>query len=146
MRVSTRGRYGLRVMIELALRNGQGPVVMGEIAKSQGISRKYLHSLLTSLKSAGLVHSVRGAGGGYVLAALPENITAGEVVKALEGPFALVDCVTDSSVCSRVDSCVTREVWQKMGEAAEKVLSDITIGQLAERKRAVHPQDAMYYI
>ncbi|HUU00063.1 MAG TPA: Rrf2 family transcriptional regulator [Myxococcota bacterium] len=146
MRVSTKGRYGLRVMIELALRNGQGPVVMGKIAKSQGISRKYMHSLLTSLKSAGLVHSVRGASGGYVLAELPEKITAGEVVKALEGPFALVDCVTDSSVCDRVDSCVTREVWKQVGEAAEKVLSDITIGQLAERQRAVHPQDAMYYI
>jgi Rrf2 family transcriptional regulator, cysteine metabolism repressor len=146
MRVSTKGRYGLRVMIELALRNGRGPVVMGEIAKSQGISRKYLHSLLTSLKSAGLVHSVRGAGGGYILAVPPEKITAGEVVKALEGPFALVDCVTDSSICNRVDNCVTREVWKEVGAAAEKVLSDVTIGQLAERQRAIQPQDAMYYI
>lgn len=146
MRVSTKGRYGLRVMIELAARSGQGPVVMGDIAKSQGISRKYLHSLLTGLKSAGLVRSIRGAGGGYVLARSPDQMTAGDVVKALEGPFAVVDCVADSSVCERFDGCVTREVWKKVGQAAEKVLSGITIGQLAERQRDIQQQDAMYYI
>ena len=146
MKISTKGRYGLRVMLELALRDGSGPVIMREIADSQGISRKYLHSLLGSLKAAGLVRAIRGSGGGYLLAKPPSNIRASEVLLSLEGPFAPVDCVGDSSICDRVDICVTREIWQEIGEAIERILAGITLEQLAARQNAKLSQRSMYHI
>lgn len=146
MRMSTRGRYGLRVMLELAMRHGSGPVMMSAIARSQDISRKYMHGLLTSLKAAGLVQSVRGVGGGYVLALPPSRIRASEVVEALEGPCSPVACIRDSSLCERAGLCATRDVWQEVGKAIEGVLSGITLEELASRQRAKHAEPAMYHI
>jgi Rrf2 family protein len=146
MKMSTKGRYGLRVMLELALRHGSGPIMMSVIAQSQDISRKYIHSLLTSLKAAGLVRSVRGAGGGYVLATDPSKILLSDVVQALEGAFFPVDCVGDRSLCDRSDFCVTREVWSELGSAIEKVLSKMTLEQLASKQRAKLTERLMYHI
>ena len=146
MKLSTKGRYGLRVMLELALRAGEGPVIMREIADSQEISRKYLHSLLSSLKAVGLVRAVRGSGGGYVLAKPPQEIRASEVFLALEGPFAPVDCVGNSSICDRFEFCVTREIWQEIGEAIEKILSGINLEDLAARHHAKKTQRSMFHI
>jgi len=146
MRISTKGRYGLRVMLELALRHGQGPVMMSTLATSQNISRKYLHSLLTSLKAVGLVRSVRGAGGGYVLALEPSEIRVAQVVQALEGSLLPVECAKDGSVCERSETCAAHDVWEELGRAMEKVLSGITLKELAVRQSAKLRQGDMYYI
>ncbi len=130
MRVSTRGRYGLRAMFELARGFGEGPLLMSDIAERQGLSRKHLHALLTYLKSAGLVRSVRGPGGGFVLTRSPDQIRLSEVLRALEGPLSLVDCVADRRSCDRANRCAARGVWQKLSGAIEEVLDGVTLEDL----------------
>lgn len=131
MRVSTRGRYGLRAMYELARSFGMGPVPMRAVAKRQELSRKHLHALLTTLRTAGLVHSVRGAAGGFVLAKPPAEIRLGEILKALEGPCEVVHCVTDARTCRRAKHCVARPVWQELKSAIDRLLEDTTLEDLA---------------
>ena len=130
MRISTKGRYGLRAMFELAQGFGEGPLLMSTIAERQGLSRKHLHALLTTLKTAGLVQSVRGPGGGFVLARAPGQIRLSEVLHALEGPFSLVPCVTDRKSCDRVRRCAARGVWQDLSNAIEEVLDGATLQDL----------------
>jgi Rrf2 family protein len=120
-------------MLELALRHGEGPVMMQTIADTQAVSRKYLDTIFASLKNAGLIHSRRGIGGGHVLAKAPELIRLGDVLRAIEGPISLVDCVGDAHVCSRSHRCVTRDVWSEVGEAIGKVLDSITLADLARK-------------
>ncbi len=146
MKISTKGRYGVRVLLELALNQNGEPTMMSTIAKNQGISRKYLHSLLTSLKAAGIVRSVRGAGGGYLLIQNPADIQVSNVLLALEGPLTPVDCVGDADFCERADLCVTREVWTKLSEAIHDLLSAITIEQLVTRHKVLQEQNLMYNI
>ena len=139
MRVSTRGRYGLRAMFELARGFGQAPVLMSTVAERQDLSRKYLHALLTALKSAGLVRSVRGSGGGFALARPPAEIKLSEILRALEGPLSLVDCVADKRACDRSSRCPARRVWQELAGAVEDVLDNVTLKDLAtpaKRKRS----------
>jgi Rrf2 family cysteine metabolism transcriptional repressor len=130
MKISTKGRYGLRAMFELARGFGDGPLLMSTIAERQGLSRKHLHSLLTSLKSAGLVRSVRGPGGGFLLSKVPNQIRLSEVLRALEGPLSLVHCVADRRACDRVNRCAARKVWQNLTEALEEVLDGVTLQDL----------------
>ena len=144
MRLSTKGCYGLRAMIELALKFGEGPILMRAIAERQGISRKYLHALLTSLRSAGLVRSVRGSGGGYVLARAPSQIKISEVVQVLEGSLSFADCVQDQTVCGRSDGCVGRDLWQEMSMVVEKLLGSITLADLVTRQNE-HIHSAVTY-
>ena len=146
MKVSTKGRYGLRVMLELAMKHGDGPVMMGAIEKKQGISRKYMHTLLTNLKTAGLVKAVRGAGGGFILAMPPEEIHLNGIVEALEGPFEVTECAGNDVFCNKSDDCVTRQVWREVGEAVKEVLSGITLDQLVARQKAANLQADMFYI
>ena len=127
MRISTRGRYGLRAMLELAQRFGEAPVLMNTLAQRQGLSRKYLHVLLTALKSAGLVHSVRGPGGGFVLARPPAQIKLSEILHAAEGPLSLVHCVADRRACNRSKRCPARRVWRDLSGAIEDVLDNVTL-------------------
>lgn len=136
MKISTRGRYGLRVMMELAGNYGRGPLLAGAIAESQGISGKYIHTLATGLRSAGLVRAVRGPGGGYELARRPSAITALDVVSALEGRTAPVSCVADASKCPRARRCAARDVWCDVARAVDRILSGLTIEQLAALQRA----------
>jgi Rrf2 family protein len=131
MKLSTRTRYGLRAMVELARRSGEGPVSMEAIARSQALSRKYLHALLSTLRRAGLVKSLRGASGGFVTSRPPAELTLGEVVRALEGPLDLVRCVTDGRACSRSARCVTRGLWSELSRAMEDRLDGITLEDLA---------------
>jgi Rrf2 family protein len=137
MKMSTKGRYGLRVMAELAGRYGQGPVPADVIARNQDISGKYIHLLVMVLRSAGLVRSVRGPGGGYELARKPSSITALDVVSALEGSSAPAECVTDAEYCPRAGRCATRDVWRDVSSAVDGVLSGITLEQLSARQRAM---------
>ena len=142
MQVSTRGRYGLRAMLELARAFGQAPVLMSTVAERQGVSRKYLHTLLTALKAAGLVRSVRGAGGGFILTRPPEEISLSEILRVLEGPLSLVDCVADKRACDRSNHCPARRVWQELADAIKNVLDNVTLGDLAapEKKKLSHPR------
>lgn len=141
MKMTTRGRYGLRAMLELARRYDEPPVLMSTLAEQERISRKYLHTLLASLKSAGLVQSLRGAGGGFRLSRAPSEIRLSEVLQAVEGPLSLVDCVARPSVCDRSRTCTARRVWEKLSIAIERALGSVTLQELvatespAARKR-----------
>lgn len=135
MRMSTKGRYGLRIMLELAIRYGHGPVAVETIAESQGISANYIHLLTGSLKSAKLLRSVRGPKGGYELSSPPSTITALDVLTAAEGG-ALVECVGLPSICDASDVCVTRELWCEVSSAMESALEGRTLEQLAARAQS----------
>jgi Rrf2 family transcriptional regulator, cysteine metabolism repressor len=142
LKLSTKGRYGLRAMLELADAFGEGPVMMSSISRRQGLSRKYLHALLTALKDAGLVRSLRGAKGGYVLTRAPETIRVSEIFVAMEGTMALVDCVRDPSVCTRSKRCTARKMWKDVNDAMASVLENVSLsdllldsGPLSEGKR-----------
>ena len=111
MKLSTRTRYGLRAIIELAENHGKDPLQIRAIAKQQDISAKYLEQLMAILKSAGLVRSIRGSKGGYVLAKEPNQIKLNDVFNCLEGPVTTVECVENDSYCARVADCIARQLW-----------------------------------
>ena len=133
MKISTKGRYALRMMLDLALSNDGQPVSLRDVAKRQGISDKYLEQIVTSLSRAGLVRSVRGAGGGYLLTRDPGSYTVGEILRPLEGSLAPVSCVDGSDCCDRVDHCVTVDVWRQIQEAVSSVVDHITLRDLVEQ-------------
>lgn len=127
MRLSSKGRYGTRLMLKLAIHYGKGKVLMREIAQSEDISGKYLGQIVILLKAAGLINSTRGARGGYALARPPSRIKLGEVIRAVEGPLSLAECVDTPEICPRSPSCVPREVWQEIKGRIEEVLDSITL-------------------
>jgi len=137
LRVSTKGHYGLKAMFDLARHYGEGPVSLKSIAERQHLSVQYLEQLIAVLKKAGLVESVRGARGGYVLAAPPRMIKVGDVVRALEGPVAPVDCVReiDPKECDQADFCITRTVWEKIRNSVVQVMDSITLEDLCREAR-----------
>ena len=135
MKLSTRGRYGVRAMLELAMNSGKGPVPLRDLASRQEISAKYLEQLLIPLKSAGLVKSVRGARGGYLLAREPELISLYDVVRSLEGPMAPVECVEDPNYCDRMGGCTVHLVWGEMGKMLVDFLSNMSLADLVERQK-----------
>lgn len=134
MKLSTKGRYGLRALVELVHRSGNGPVLLDAVAKAQGLSRKYLHALFTRLKAAGIIRSIRGARGGYVLARDPAQITILEVLEALEGPMAVTDCVLDAKVCEMSGDCSTRGIWTGLSRTIEAYLVKFTVQDIVEGK------------
>ena len=147
MKISTRMRYGLRAMIDLGLNLEEGPVMVKMIAKHQQISRKYLDNLLVGLKSAGLVRSLRGAHGGYVLARPMHKITVEDIVTALEGPMVFVDCVKEPACCKRGDACVAQEFWARLSEQVVGLMRKTTLAELVERQRKLLEQKSkMYYL
>lgn len=146
MKVSTKGRYGLRVMMELAGHYGLGPMPVDVIAKRQELSGKYIHLIVMALRSARLVRSVRGPNGGYELAKDPATISAFEVVSALEGGCVPVDCVADINSCTRISRCAAHNVWCEVASAIEGILSSITLEQLADRQRTKDEEPPNYYI
>ncbi|HID56533.1 TPA: Rrf2 family transcriptional regulator [Candidatus Poribacteria bacterium] len=146
MRISTKGRYGLRAALELAIHYGGPPISAKEIAASQDISEKYLEHLIATLKNAGLVQSVRGARGGYKLARSPSQITLLEVLKPLEGDFSPVECVDRPEVCNRSSACITREIWKRIKDSIEDVLESMTLQDLVEEYNAKTKSGLMYYI
>ncbi len=135
LKLSTRGRYGLRALIEIGRRSGEGPVLMGDIAEKQAFSRKYLHALLTSLKEAGIVKSRRGARGGYLLAKEPKDIYMSDVFEALEGKMSIIDCLTDPEVCERQNICESFPLWKSLNDILDQFLTGVTLEDiLANRK------------
>ena len=117
-------------MLELARPFGDPPVVMADLAEREGLSRKYLYTLLTGLRMAGLARSVRGAGGGFVLAREPSEIKLKEILQALEGSLCLVDCVEDARACDRANGCTARGVWQDLSGTIENMLDNITLADV----------------
>jgi Rrf2 family protein len=144
MKLSTKGRYGARAALELAIRYGSGPIMVREIAESQEISERYLEHILSSLRASGLVRSTRGARGGYELAKPPSDITLGDVVRSLEGPLDIVSCTSDQD-CRRAVGCVTMEVWRDVREAIGGVLDAVTLENLAARHRRIRLRSAPDY-
>ena len=135
MKISTKGRYALRLMVDLAL-SGQGqPISLKDVAQRQQLSDKYLEQILTPLSRAGLVRSVRGAGGGYLLTRRPEEYTVGEILRPLEGDLAPVECATDAQFCERSGQCVTVELWQQIHRAVSEVVDRTTLADLVARQR-----------
>ncbi len=146
MKISTRGCYGLTAMIELARNYGGGPLLMRAISEKYNLSRKYLHALLTSLKSAGLVRSVRGSGGGYSLTRAPADITVCEVIRALEGTIAPAECVEDEAICSRSAECAAHDLWAEVHKMVEQMLLNVSLADLLTRQLDKSPTAVMYHI
>ena len=137
MKVSTKGRYALRLMIELALYyETEEPVSIKDIAKRQGISEKYLEQIISVLNKAGFVRSIRGAQGGYVIKKKPKEYTVGMILRATEGSLAPVDCVdSENNDCTRIEDCVTITVWKKLNDAINGVVDSITLEDLVELQK-----------
>jgi Rrf2 family protein len=122
-------------MLELALHYGEGPILLRDIAERQGISEKYLWQLINPLKTTGLVNSLRGSRGGYVLGKAPEAISLKAILQILEGPLCLVDCVDNPALCERSPSCISREIWGEASKNMQQTLQDTTLAAMVERQK-----------
>ena len=144
MRLSTLGRYALRAMVDLAKQDNQSPTLRREIADRQEISSNYLAQLFLKLRRAGLIRSILGPGGGYVLAKSPSEISAGDVLRAVEEPLAPVYCVDEKkgAPCHRADGCPTRVLWKKLGEQIVRTLDSTTLADLCEHSPGLVDESA----
>lgn len=148
MKLSTRGRYATRAILELALNYGKGMVTLHDIARRQEISERYLERLMTTLVSAGLVTSSRGQHGGFYLAKPPEEIKLSQVIQIVEGSMSPVNCIDNPKLCKRVNICVTYDIWLMMKKAMLDVLDSITLQDMVEmhRKKVAKSTAADYSI
>lgn len=137
MKLSTRGRYGTRLMVDLAQHYADGPIPLGEIARRQDLSAKYLEQLIILLKGTGLIRSTRGRRGGYMLARRPKEINLGEIIETLEGRLAIVDCVADPELCDRSDVCPTRGIWVSMTDLLKKQLFSLNLEDVVQKTVAI---------
>ena len=133
MKLSTRTRYGIRAIIELAQHEGKRPLQLKLIAERQGISVKYLEQLMSLLRASGFVRSIRGSKGGYILARAPEQVNLSEVFRCLEGPVTTAECTENEDYCERAADCAAREVWMQVEEAIQRVLKSISLADLVHR-------------
>lgn len=139
MKISTKGRYGLTIMIELARKHGEGPISLKVIAQNNDLSEHYLEQLIAPLRNAGLVKSIRGAYGGYILGSEPQNITAGDIIRVLEGPISPVEGIEDEEPAKR-------ELWIRIRDAVKDVLDNTTIEDLANHSDDNSSDSYMFYI
>lgn len=146
MKVSMRGDYGVRALIDLAQNYGNGVVQSGDIAERQHIPAPYLDQLLTVLRKAGFINSRRGPQGGHELAKDPRLINLAEVIEALEGPISPIGCLDGAMECYFTTSCSQQEVWASITSKIKDVLQETTIGALAERQNTLQKSRVMYYI
>jgi len=131
--LSTKGMYGLSAMYELSLKKTDKPTQIKEISASAGIPQNYLEQLLVVLRKAGLVTSIRGAHGGYMLNYDPEDITVADVITTLEGPIAPVDCVIEEDFCNYIDKCVIHGLWSELADAINGVIENMTLADLRDK-------------
>lgn len=144
MKISTKGRYALRLMLDLALERDQ-VVRLRDVAKRQDISVKYLEQIISVLQKCGYVKSVRGPGGGYLLAKKPEEYTVGMILRQIEGSLAPVACLEgESNVCSRREDCVTPRLWKMLFEAINSVVDHVTLADMVAWEQEMH--DAADYV
>lgn len=131
MKISTKGRYALRLMLDLAVYNTGEPVCLKDVARRQEISEKYLEQIISMLNKAGFVRSIRGAQGGYMLTRDPSEYTVGSILRLTEGDLAPVSCVgVENTACDRKDSCVTARIWKMIGDAVNGVVDHITLADM----------------
>jgi Rrf2 family protein len=145
MKLSTRGRYGTRALLDLALHGGKEPVPLKDIARRQQISLLYLEHIITPLVAVGMIRSTRGAHGGVQLAKPPQEIKLSEVIGVLEGSIAPVDCVNDPETCSRSELCATRDVWIELKKAMDGVLESKTLQDLVQMQKKKKTADMVMY-
>jgi Rrf2 family protein len=146
MKLSTKCRYGLRAMIEIARNFNNGPINRKVIAKAQHISKAYLENILISLREKDLIHTTRGANGGFVLKDPPSKVTVLQIVNALEGSIAPVDCIENPALCEKAGPCAARKAWQKLYEAQKTALSGMTLQDLLDMEAESSLQSANYVI
>ncbi|KON86938.1 Rrf2 family transcriptional regulator [Sporosarcina globispora] len=139
MKISTKGRYGLTIMIELAKKHGEGPTSLKSIAQTNDLSEHYLEQLIAPLRNAGLVKSIRGAYGGYILGKEPTKITAGDIIRVLEGPISPVEGIEDEEPAKR-------ELWMRIRDAVKDVLDNTTLEDLASHTDTGDSDAYMFYI
>ena len=147
MKLSTKGRYATRAMLDLAINHGEGPILLKDIAQRQQISLSYLEHLVTPLIAGGLIRSTRGAKGGVSLTKPPGEINLSQVIQLLEGSFAPAECADNPNLCPRSELCVTRDVWTELKNAMIGILESTTLQDLVERqKEKGKAAKDMYYI
>ena len=138
MRLSTRSRYGVRLMLALAMNKSKEPVFLKDIANSEEISEKYLSQIIMPLKAKGLVTTFRGAHGGYLLSKPASEITLREIIEPLEGDLCLVDCVSNPGICDKATACATRQVWDEMSSILLGFLDTFTLEDLIKKSRKIN--------
>jgi Rrf2 family iron-sulfur cluster assembly transcriptional regulator len=146
MRLSTRSRYGTRLLLDMAQHYPEGPIQLGDIARRQNLSLKYLEQIIIPLKKAHYLKSVRGPKGGHMLAKAPGEITMGEIVALLENGNNLVECIEAPASCERAGICPTRLLWKEVSEAVLAKLQAVTLADLVERAKAMENQDSQEII
>lgn len=140
MKLSTKGRYGVKAMFDLALHANGNPIPLRMVAQRQDISESYLEQLISGLRKAGLVKSIRGAQGGYMLATSPDKITVGQIIRVLEGSMAPADCVVEDDFdnCEKAEGCVIRIVWERIRDSINEVVDSITLQDMLENYNKIH--------
>jgi len=146
MKVSTKTRYALRLMLQLALDYGKSVSMLGDIAKREGLSEKYLSLIVIPLRANNLINSVRGAKGGYFLSRSPSEITVKDIFEATDGPICTVECNKSKKKCSNTANCITKEVWKKLDETIENTLRNITLHDLVEIYNKTNKKQINYEI
>lgn len=131
MKLSTKGRYGVKAMVDLAIHYGNSPVSIKTISERQSISEYYLEQLFSPLRKAELIKSIRGARGGYVLNREPKDITVADVMNVLEGPVEIAECI-ESTECNNIDFCATRLLWEKIKNSIDEVMENITLQDIVD--------------
>jgi Rrf2 family cysteine metabolism transcriptional repressor len=132
LKLSTKGRYGVKAMFELALQYGGEPLSIKEIADRLSMSDYYLEQLFGTLRKSGLINSIRGAQGGYMLSKAPNMITAADILNVLEGPIEISDCISDEMNCSRSNYCATRLLWIKISDSVNNVINSVTLQDMLD--------------
>jgi Rrf2 family cysteine metabolism transcriptional repressor len=148
MKISTKGRYGLRAMMDIAMHAQNGlPVFLSDIVRRQDISGKYLEQIFSTLHGAGLVSTVRGRKGGYLLTRPADKIRLKEIITVLEGPCALVDCVTNQAACPKTERCAARDIWTLLSNKMDELLSSFSLADLVRmQNEKLEKQPSMYQI
>lgn len=135
MKISTKGRYAIRLMLDLAMHENEGYISIKTVSQRQGISEKYLEQIIKMLSKAKMVESTRGAQGGYKLIKKPEEYTVGEILRVTEGSLAPVECLNEEHTCENCQNCVTIEIWQNVLDAINEVVDNITLDYLVKKQK-----------
>jgi len=134
MKISTKGRYGLRILLDLARNDGEEPRMIADICKAQNLSEKYVGRLILKLRNAGMLRSVRGARGGYKLKRMPKHITLLEIIETMEGAISIVDCVSCPAKCKNSPRCAARQIWSELNAKLRAALEEITLQDVLDRQ------------
>ena len=144
MKISTKGRYGLRILMDLAIHQSEKPRLIRDIAKSQQISEKYISRLVIALRKAGMIRSIRGVNGGFHIAMKPEEITLLDVIEVMEGPLSIVDCVKAPKRCAMHENCAPREIWCKLNDDIRSLMRQTTLADILTAYKKQNAQDGSF--